>query len=153
MIENLIKCLENNKFNFLDDLDQYSDKENGEFNTTYLMSQKKLGMKKLAQIELFRTILDILVNAFAKCNMEEQVTKILGIIKEKKLFFKTSKLFFDFPFCNLYQSYYSQIIEISINEVSPELLIQNLFGEKNENGKTLDKESKVYAKKYKSYEI
>lgn len=40
MIENLIKCLENNKFNFLDDLDQYSDKENGEFNTTYLMSQK-----------------------------------------------------------------------------------------------------------------
>ena len=104
VILNLINCLEKNKFTFLDDLDDYSSKENAEFNTTYQISQKKLGMKKLAQIELFRTILDILVNAYAKYNMEESL-KIIQIIKEKKLFTKINKLFFDFPFCNLYQAY------------------------------------------------
>ena len=132
-IINLFKSLEKNKFVFLDDLDDCSSKENSEFTTTYQMPQKKLGMKKLAQIELFRSILDILDNAYIKYNMEESL-KILNIIKEKKLFDKANKLFFDFPFCNLYQSYYSQIINIVLNELSPELLIETVFGEKDEKG-------------------
>ena len=63
----------------------------------------------------------------------EETLKIIKIIKEKKLFSKINKLFFDFPFCNLYQAYYSQIIDIVLNELSPELLIQTVFGEKTEN--------------------
>ena len=129
---NLFNCLEKNKFNFLDDLDDCSSKENSEFKTTYLMNQKKMGMKKIAQIELFRTIIDIIVNGYSKCNMEEQSLKLLDIIKEKKLFGKINKLFFDFPFCNLYQAYYSQIIDIAINELSPKILIESVFEEKNE---------------------
>ena len=131
VILNLINCIEKNKFIFLDDLDDYSSKENSEFKTTYQIPQRKLGMMKLAQIELFRTILDILVNAYAKYNMKETL-KIIQIIKEKKLFPKINKLFFDFPFCNIYQAYYNQIIEIVINELSPEFLIETVFGEKTE---------------------
>ena len=85
MIINLINSLEKNQFSFLDDLDDYSSKENSEFNSTYSRPQKKMGMKKLAQIELFRTILDIIVNAYGKCNLEEQALKIINIIKEKKI--------------------------------------------------------------------
>ena len=132
VITNLINSLEKNKFIFLDDLDDCSSKENSEFNTTYQILQKRLGMKKLAQIELFRSILDVLVNAYAKYNIEESL-KVINIIKEKKIFPKVNKLFFDFPFCNLNQAYYSQIIDIVLNEFSPELLIEIVFGDKDEN--------------------
>ena len=56
IILNLCNSLEKKDFNFLDDLGDYSSKENIKFNTTYLRFQRKLGMKKLTQIELFRTI-------------------------------------------------------------------------------------------------
>ena len=133
MIVNLINSLEKNQFSFLDDLDDYSAKENTEFNSTYLRPQKKMGMKKLAQIELFRTIIDIIVNAYGKCNLEEQALKIINIIKEKKIFPKINKLFFDFPFCNLYQAYYNQIIDIVLNELSPKELIETVFEKEEKN--------------------
>ena len=133
MIVNLINSLEKNQFSFLDDLDDYSAKENTEFNSTYLRPQKKMGLKKLAQIELFRTIIDIIVNAYGKCNLEEQALKIINTIKEKKIFSKINKLFFDFPFCNLYQAYYNQIIDIVINELSPKELIETVFEKEEKN--------------------
>ena len=88
-------------------------------------------MKKLSQIELFRSILDILVNAYAKYNIEESL-KIINFIKEKNIFIKITKLFLDFPFCNLYQVYFRQIIDIVLNEFSPELLIKIVFADNNE---------------------
>ena len=129
---NLLNCLEKNKLNFLDDLDDYSSEENTEFSTTYLMPQKRMGMKKLVQIELFKTILDIIVNSYGKSFMEEKALKLIDIFKEKKLFSKISKLFFDFPFCNLYQTYFSQIIDLVLNELSPKSLIEIVLEEKNE---------------------
>ena len=69
LISYSFNCFEKNKFSFVEDLDTFSKKENSEFNTTYQKPQKKMGMKKLIQIELFRTILDIIVNAHVKCNM------------------------------------------------------------------------------------
>ena len=133
MITYLFNALEKNKFSFMEDFDSYSEQENSEFNTTYQIPQKKIGMKKLAQIELFRTILDILVNAHAKCNLEEQSEKIIGVIKELKIFDKINKIFFDFPFCNLYQAIYIQILDIVLNESSPKLLIETVFDEKDAN--------------------
>ena len=48
------------------------------------------------------------------------------------------KLFFDFPFCNLYQSFYLQIFDIILNEHSPKELIEYTFIEKEgENEKNL----------------
>ena len=131
--QKLIELIEKTKFNFMNDLDDYSSKENAEFMSTYQVPQKKLGMKKLTQIEFFRSILDILVNVYAKYDDEQLRNSVLNIIKiaqEKKLFWKMHKLFFDFPFSNLYQSFYLQIFDIILNEHSPEDLIKNTLFEK-----------------------
>ena len=127
---NLITLIDKNNFNFLNDLDDYSQPENSEFMTTYQKKQKRLGMKKLSQIEFFRTILDILVNAYAKYKAQpigESIINIINKAQKKKLFWKMHKLFFDFPFCNLYQTFYSQILDIILNENSPEPLIKYTF--------------------------
>jgi hypothetical protein len=125
----------------MNDLDDYSAKENNEFMSTYQVSQKKLGMKKLTQVEFFRTIIDILINVYAKFDVDQirnSIINILNIAQEKKLFWKLHKIFFDFPFSNLYQTLYLQIIEIIINDNSPNELIEYTFKEKEgENEKNL----------------
>ena len=139
--KNLIELLKKCNFNFISDLDDFSSKENSEFMSTYQIIQRKLGMKKLLQIEFFRSILDILVNAYAKFDEQEIKDSIINIInsaQEKKIFWKMHKLFFDFPFCNLYQSFYLQIFDIILNEHSPKELIEYTFIEKEgENEKNL----------------
>ena len=139
--KNLISLLKKCNFNFINDLDDFSSKENSEFMSTYQIPQKKLGMKKLLQIEFFRSILDILVNAYSKFDGQEIKDSIINIInsaQEKKIFWKMHKLFFDFPFCNLYQSFYLQIFDIILNQYSPKELIDYTFIEKDgENEKNL----------------
>ena len=132
-IVTLIGLIQKNGFNFINDLDDFSSKENGEFMPTYEKIQKKLGKKKLAQIELFRSVLDLIVNAYAIYDSQEikdSISNIIKIAQEKKLFWKMHKLFFDFPFCNIYQSLYSQIMDIILNENSPEELVKNTLLEK-----------------------
>jgi hypothetical protein len=140
-IVTLMGLIEKNKFNFMNDFEDFSSKENAEFIPTYEKPQKKLGMKKLAQIELFRSILDILLNAYAIYDDQGIRDMVINIIKqaqEKKLFWKMHQIFFDFPFCNLYQTYYSQIMDIILNENSPEELIKNtLLENEGENGRNL----------------
>ena len=133
LIIKLINFIEKSNLNFINDLDDYSSKENNEFMSTYQVSQKKLGMKKLTQVEFFRTILDVLINAYAKFDVDQirnSIVNIFNIAQEKKLFWKLHKMFFDFPFCNLYQSLYLQIIDIILNDNSPNELIQYTFKEK-----------------------
>ena len=87
LIQNLITLIEKSKFNFMNDFDDYSSPENSEFMSTYQISQKKLGMKKLAQLEFFRTILDLLINAYAKFDVEsvrESIKNIINNALEKK---------------------------------------------------------------------
>ena len=136
MFVNTFNALEKNKFNFLEDLDDYSSSENSEFTSTYLIKQKKVGMKKVTQTELFRTLLDILVNANSFNNNEGQIKKIVEIMNEKKLFWKLHKLFFDFPFSNVYQTLYSQIMDIVLNESAPDNLIDFVLTEKGEKEET-----------------
>ena len=141
LIIKLIQFIEKSNLNFMNDLDDYNAKENNEFMSTYQVSQKKLGMKKLTQVEFFRTIIDILINAYAKFDVDQirnSIINILNIAQEKKLFWKLHKIFFDFPFSNLYQTLYLQIIEIIINDNSPNELIEYTFKEKEgENEKNL----------------
>ena len=127
----LINSLKKNGFNFLDDLGEYT-KDNEEFMTTYQQKQKKLGMKKLSQIEFIRTFLDIFVNSYsAEIHMKE-IEELIEIIKTKNIFYNCHKLFFDFPFSNIYQIYYSQIIDIIINDATPKSLIECFFKYLNE---------------------
>ena len=141
IILKLISFIEKSNLNFMNDLDDYISKENNEFMSTYQVSQKKLGMKKLTQVEFFRTIIDVLINTYAKFDVDQirnSVINIFNIAQEKKIFWKLHNMFFDFPFCNLYQSLYLQIIDIILNDNSPKELIEYTFKEKEgENEKNL----------------
>ena len=141
LILKLISFIEKSNLNFMNDLDDYISKENNEFMSTYQVSQKKLGMKKLTQVEFFRTIIDVLINTYAKFDVDQirnSVINIFNIAQEKKIFWKLHNMFFDFPFCNLYQSLYLQIIDIILNDNSPKELIEYTFKEKEgENEKNL----------------
>ena len=61
---NLFNILEKNKFKFLDDLSKNDLETENEFMATYMEKQKKIGMKKITQIEYIRSLLDIFTASF-----------------------------------------------------------------------------------------
>ena len=128
IIINLLYLLEKNKLHFFDDLDSYSIEENSKIITTYLNTQKRIGFKKLTQIILFWSILNIIIISFVNYqDLKEQILKIVNIIRDKNIFWKIHKLFLDFPFCNIYQIYYMQIFDIILSELTPEVIIKIAF--------------------------
>ena len=129
----LFTILKKTEFKFLEDLGTYT-KENEEFLTTYNQKQKKIGMKKLSQIEFLRTILDIFVNSYNSQFHEKEIEELILILKNKNVFSNCHKLFFDFPFSNIYQSFYSEIVDIVINQSSPKCLIDYFFKYSDEKG-------------------
>ena len=84
-------------------------------------------MKKLAQIEFLRTILDIFVNSINSQLYEKEIEELVTILKDINIFYNCHKLFFDFPFSNIYQTFYIQIIDIVMNKSSPKYLIEYFF--------------------------
>ena len=119
----LLNTLKKSEFKFLEDLGEYTQ-DNEEFKTTYLRNQKKIGMKKLAQIEFLRTILDIFVNAYNAGVNQNEITELIEMMKNKNIFYYCHKLFSDFPHSNIYQIYYNQIVEIVLNGSSPDNLVE-----------------------------
>ena len=122
----LFTALKKTEFKLLEDFGIYS-KINEEFLATYQQKQKKIGMKKLSQIELLRTILDIFVNSCNSQLYEKEIEELINILKNKNIFYYCHKLFFDFPFSNIYHTFYNQIIDIVINQKSPVCLIEYFF--------------------------
>jgi hypothetical protein len=122
----LLKSLKTSKFKFLEDLGEYSQ-DNEEFTTTYLRNQKKIGMKKLVQIEFLKTILDIFVNAYNIDHNRSEIIELIEMMKNKNIFYNCHKLFFDFPNCNIYQIFYNQIFDIVLNISSPNNLVEYFF--------------------------
>jgi hypothetical protein len=129
-LEKFFNILKENNFSFLDDLNIFEDIE---IETPYLCNQKKLGTKKLAQIEFFRSILDILVNAYAKEYLKENIEEIIKLAEEKNIFWILHEIFLKFEFNNIFQTLYLQIITIAINKFSPEILVKSLLINSKEN--------------------
>ena len=128
-LEKFFNILKENNFSFLDDLNIFEDIE---IETPYLINQKKLGTKKLAQIEFFRSILDILVNAYAKDYLKENIEEIIKLAEDKNIFWILHEIFLKFEFNNLFQILYLQIITIAINKYSPEILVNSVLINSNE---------------------
>ena len=122
----LFEVLEKNKFKFFEN---FGNNSAGEFMSTYLEKQKKIGEKKILQIEYIKTVLDILVNSNAAKFHENKLEAIVNAANEQKIFWSCHELFFDFPFSNIYQIYYSQIMNISFNEKSPKCLVEAILNE------------------------
>jgi len=124
----LFEVLEKSKFKFFENFGNGNDSA-GEFMSTYLEKQKKIGEKKILQIEYIKTVLDILVNSNAAKYHENKIEAIVSAANEKKIFWNSHELFFDFPFSNIYQIYYSQIMNIICNENSPKCLVEAVLNE------------------------
>jgi hypothetical protein len=133
---NLFNILEKNKFEFLEDFGIIED--NNEFITTYMEKEKKIGMKKVTEVEYIRTILDIFINSCYSEYYSDKVEKLIILLNEKNIFWNLHNLFFLFPNSNIYQTIYSQIIDIVINANSPKCLIDNFFYDKINNKNLLE---------------
>ena len=127
LLQTLFSSLKTSQFKFLDDLCDYSSEKNKEFMTTYHQMQKRIGVKKLIQVEYFRTLLDIFVNSYALNFYKSDIEELIKIASEKKIFNNLHKLFFDFPFCNIYQTFYNQIMDIVLTNVTPQCLTEPVF--------------------------
>ena len=129
-IDIIFQLLIESEFIFFQDLLFFNP--NFIFETTYQQMQKILGYKKHLQIEYFRTIIDILVNSYFKKISVEKIDEIILKIGKAKIFYMLHYIFFEYPFNNLYQTFYLQLMTIVLNEHSPEKLIHVVFNE-NEN--------------------
>ena len=125
----LFDILERDKFNFLADLGKCEEEENQYFKSTYMEKQKKIGMKKIVQIEYILSIIDIFINSYASKYYENKIENLVKLANEKNIFFNLHNLFFLFPFSNIYQIYYKKIMELIINENTPNCLIDGFFFE------------------------
>ena len=124
----LFEVLEKSKFKFFENF--RNDKDSvGEFMSTYLEKQKKIGEKRILQIEYIKTVIDILVNANAAKYHDNKLEAIVNEANEQKIFWNSHELFFDFPFSNIYQIYYSQLMNIICNENSPKCLVEAALNE------------------------
>ena len=88
---------------------------------------KKLGIKNYYEYECLKTILDLYINFYQNDNLIDNLNSSLQIIVDSKIFEKMIKIYFDYPMNNLYQNLFDQIIQISINAISPEILINSIF--------------------------
>ena len=145
MIKNILNILFNilkkNEFNFLNDLNNYNNNKNKNCNfiSTYERKQKKLGMKILLQVEYIRSLLDLLVNSYASNFYKKDIKELIIILNNNKIFHFLHEIFFKFPFCNIFQIYYSQMIDIITNIYTPDYLANYfiLDNNNNENNKSL----------------
>ena len=88
---------------------------------------KKLGIKNYYEYECLKTILDLYINFYQNDNLIDNLNSSLQIIINSKIYEKMIKIYFDYPMNNLYQNLFDQIIQISINSISPEILINSIF--------------------------
>ena len=100
--------------------------------------EKKIGIKKVTEVEYIRTILDIFINSCYSEYYSDKVEKLIILLNEKNIFWNLHNLFFLFPNSNIYQTIYSQIIDIVINVNSPKCLIDNFFYDKINNKNLLE---------------
>jgi hypothetical protein len=120
----LFDVLEKKKLFIFEDFGNFNQEENSEFKATYMEKQKKIGMKKIMQTAYLQTLLEIIVNSYASKYYENKIEKLMNIAKDMNLFWNLHIIFFLFPFSNIYQIYYNRIIEIVLDEHSPNCLIE-----------------------------
>ena len=130
----LFELLEKSKFDFFNDF-KYNDdcQENNEFIPTYMEKQKKLGMKKLLQTEYLKSLIDVMINSSASGYYEDKVETLVNYLKEKNIFWNLHNIFLNFPFNNIFQIYYHQIMKFFVNENTPKFLIDALFSDDKNN--------------------
>lgn len=123
----LFKFLKESSFIMFVDLNKY---DLPEFEiTTYDGTQMALGMKKLAQVEYFRTILDIIINCCAKEYLLSEIEVLIQMILDANVLKNLIDIFFKFEFNNMFQILFMHILTIVLNEHCPKSIIDHIFKE------------------------
>jgi hypothetical protein len=136
----LFDCIEKNKFEFFNGFGNKNNEtkdNNDEFISTYMEKQKKLGMKNIVQTVYLKTLIDIFVNSYASKYHENKIEQLIKIGAEKNIFWNLHDLFLNYPFSNIFQIYYIQIVKIIVNENSPKCLIDEFITETNNQKRNL----------------
>ena len=131
----LFDYLEKNKFEFLGNFGNGNNDD--EFVSTYMEKQKKLGMKNILKTEYLKTLIDIFVNSYASKYHGKKIEQLIKVCSGKKIFWNLHDLFLDYPFNNIFQIYYFEIMKIIVNENSPKCLIDAFLIEINNDGRNL----------------
>ena len=136
----LFDCIEKNKFEFFNSFGNKNNEakdNNDEFISTYMEKQKKLGMKNIVQTVYLKTLIDIFVNSYASKYHENKIEQLIKIGAEKNIFWNLHDLFLNYPFSNIFQIYYIQIVKIIVNENSPKCLIDEFITETSNKKRNL----------------
>ena len=136
----LFDCIEKNKFEFFNGFGNKNNEakdNNDEFISTYMEKQKKLGMKNIVQTVYLKTLIDIFVNSYASKYHENKIEQLIKIGAEKNIFWNLHDLFLNYPFSNIFQIYYIQIVKIIVNENSPKCLIDEFITETSNQKRNL----------------
>ena len=128
----MFEILEKNKFNFFSDLGVEDCSESGEFISTFLEKQKKIGLLKIKQTEYILTLINIFSNSFGAKYHEKNINTLIDIINKKNILWNLHEMFFLYPHSNLYQNIYKGILEIVTNENTPKSLVDAFFFENND---------------------
>ena len=135
----LFDCIEKNQFEFFKDFgfNNNETNNNNEFTSTFMEKQKKLGMKNIVQTVYLKTLIDIFVNSYPSKYHENKIEQLIKLGIEKNIFWNLHDLFLNFPFNNIFQIYYNQIMKIIVNENSPKSLIEAFLTEINRQKRNL----------------
>ena len=134
----LFEILENNEFNLLEDFCiKSNDNQNNEFTNTFCEKQKKIGMKKILQVEYLKTIVDIFINSYASKYHENKIENLIKILSKKNIFWNLHEIFMIYSFSNIYQIHYNQIMKLVMNENCPDYIIDAFFKEENNNKRNI----------------
>lgn len=140
--QNVISTQFETIFNFLStvlnliisDLVEY---RNTETITILLKDQPRLGMKSLYEWELFRSIIDILINAYHENCNPELLAKMTEDIAKSTIFERLLNCFFTYTMNNMFQNIFIQIITIIVSQETPSELVESLLMLSADKGKTL----------------
>lgn len=99
------------------------------FETTFGQVNKKLGMRRLNEIEYLRSIFEILINAYASSiflnNLDLNI--IVNKIVDSQFFTYARKLLIKYQFNSLYQKEFENLVTLITNKHAPEKLVVNLL--------------------------
>jgi hypothetical protein len=99
-------------------------------------SNRVLGLKRVYQVEYFKSVLEIVLNANSSLNFQssESLAKLIETTANLDFFSKTTvfcfvkkEFFFLFEWNNMFQKAYESIIVLAVNRFSPGKLISLLF--------------------------
>lgn len=84
-------------------------------------------MNRLCEFEYFKTVVDILINAYASNLFVEKLDVCLDKILESKILEVAISSFFEFEFNNLYQKLFEQLIILINNKYTPGKLVKKIY--------------------------